>query len=306
MVGARTTSLGREMEAHAGVRPAYPPIAETGRLLIAAVPIGQPEDASGRLRAALRDTPVIAAEDTRRVRRLATALGIRLTARIVSNYDDIEGRRAPELLADLQAGQDVLLVTDAGMPGISDPGYRLVAAAAAAGVPVTVLPGPSAVTTALIVSGLPCDRFVFEGFLPRKAGDRSRRLAELATERRTLVLFESPRRVGATLAELAAAFGPDRPAAVCRELTKTHEEVLRGPLGELAETLQEGTLGEITLVLAGAPAAAPIALADAVALVAARVADGARRRDAIAAVAAESGLARRDLYNEVVRGPKTD
>ena len=306
MVGARTTSLGREMEAHAGVRPAYPPIGETGRLLIAAVPIGQPEDASGRLRAALRDTPVIAAEDTRRVRRLATALGIRLTARIVSNYDDIEGRRAPELLADLQAGQDVLLVTDAGMPGISDPGYRLVAAAVAAGVPVTVLPGPSAVTTALIVSGLPCDRFVFEGFLPRKAGDRSRRLAELATERRTLVLFESPRRVGATLAELAGAFGPDRPAAVCRELTKTHEEVLRGPLGELAETLQEGTLGEITLVLAGAPAAAPIALADAVALVAARVADGARRRDAIAAVAAESGLARRDLYNEVVRGPKTD
>jgi 16S rRNA (cytidine1402-2'-O)-methyltransferase len=306
MVGARTTSLGREMEAHAGVRPAYPPIAETGRLLIAAVPIGQPEDASGRLRAALRDTPVIAAEDTRRVRRLATALGIRLTARIVSNYDDIEGRRAPELLADLRAGQDVLLVTDAGMPGISDPGYRLVAAAAAAGVPVTVLPGPSAVTTALIVSGLPCDRFVFEGFLPRKAGDRSRRLAELAAERRTLVLFESPRRVGATLAELAAAFGPDRPAAVCRELTKTHEEVLRGPLGELAETLQEGTLGEITLVLAGAPAAAPIALADAVALVAARVAGGARRRDAIAAVAAESGLARRDLYNEVVRGPKTD
>jgi 16S rRNA (cytidine1402-2'-O)-methyltransferase len=304
MLEADATSLGLEMEAHADVRPAYPPITGGGRLIVAAVPIGQPQDASERLRAALRDTPVIAAEDTRRVRRLATALGIRLTAKIVSNYDDVEGRRAPALVAELEAGRDVLLVTDAGLPGISDPGYRLVAAAAAAGVPVTVLPGPSAVTTALIISGLPCDRFVFEGFPPRKAGDRARRLAELATERRTLVLFESPRRLAATLAELAAAFGPGRRAAICRELTKTHEEVLRGPLGELAEAVREGTLGEITLVIDGAPAAAAISMADAVALVAARVADGAQRRDAIAEVAAGSGLARRDLYNEVVRGPR--
>jgi 16S rRNA (cytidine1402-2'-O)-methyltransferase len=292
MLGANPTSLGLEMEAHDDELPAYTPIAGGSRLIVAAVPIGQPEDASARLRAALRDTPVIAAEDTRRVRRLATALGIRLTARIVSNYDEVEGRRAP------------VLVTDAGLPGVSDPGYRLVAAAVAAGVPVTVLPGPSAVTTALIVSGLPCDRFVFEGFLPRKGGERSRRLTELAAERRTLVLFESPRRLAATLTELAAAFGPDRRAAVCRELTKTHEEVLRGPLGELAEALQEGTLGEITLVIAGAPATAAISMADAVALVTARVADGDQRRAAIAAVAAEFGLPRRDLYNEVVRGPK--
>jgi 16S rRNA (cytidine1402-2'-O)-methyltransferase len=167
-----------------------------------------------------------------------------------------------------------------------------VAAATAAGLPVTVLPGPSAVTTALIISGLPCDRFVFEGFLPRKSGDRARRLAELATERRTLVLFESPRRLAATAAELAAAFGPDRRAAICRELTKTHEEV------------REGTLGEITLVIDGAPAGPAISMTDAVALVAARVAAGAQRRDAIAEVAAGSGLARRDLYNEVVRGPR--
>ena len=212
----------------------------------------------------------------------------------------------PALLAELQSGRDVLLVTDAGMPGVSDPGYRLVAAAAAAAVPVSVLPGPSAVTTALVISGLPCDRFVFEGFLPRKAGDRARRLAGLAAERRTLVLFESPRRLAVTLTELAAVFGPDRRAAICRELTKTHEEVLRGPLGELAEAVREGTLGEITLVVDGAPATAEISMADAVALVAERVADGAQRRDAIAEVAADFGLARRDLYNEVVRGPRTD
>jgi len=303
MVKARATSLGREMEAHAGVHPAYPPITRTGRLTIAAVPIGQPDDASARLRAALQEAPVIAAEDTRRIRRLATALGIRLPGRIVSYYDEVESRRVPVLLAELQSGRDVLLVTDAGMPGVSDPGYRLVAAAADAGVPVSVLPGPSAVTTALVISGLPCDRFVFEGFPPRRAGERARRFAELAAERRTLVFFESPRRLAVTLTELAAAFGPDRRAAVCRELTKTHEEVLRGPLGELAEAAQGGVLGEITLVIEGARAGAgTVSLPEAVRQVAARVEDGVPRRDAIAAVAAELGLARRELYNEVVRG----
>jgi 16S rRNA (cytidine1402-2'-O)-methyltransferase len=292
------------MEPHAGERPAYPPIGEAGSLIVAAVPIGQPDDASGRLRAALRDSPVIAAEDTRRVRRLATALGIRLAGRLVSNYDDVESRRAPALLAELQAGRDVLLVTDAGMPGVSDPGYRLVAAAAAAGMRVTVLPGPSAVTTALIISGLPSDRFVFEGFPPRRAGDRARRFAELAAERRTLVFFESPRRLAGTLAELAAAFGPARRGAICRELTKTHEEVLRGPLAELAAAAQDGLLGEVTLVVEGAPPGpAGVSLADAVQQVEARVAGGAARRDAIAAVAAETGVVRRELYNAVVRGP---
>ena len=219
----------------------------------------------------------------------------------------MESRRAPALLAELEAGRDVLLVTDAGMPGVSDPGYRLVAAAAEAGLRVTVLPGPSAVTTALIISGLPSDRFVFEGFLPRKAGDRSRRLAELAAERRTLVFFESPRRLAATLAELAPAFGPARRAAICRELTKTHEEVLRGSLTELAAAAQDGLLGEVTLVVEGAPSGqAGVSLGDAVQQVEARVAGGAARRDAIAAVAAETGVVRRELYNAVVRGPAAE
>lgn len=281
------------------------PKTEAGTLTVAAAPIGQPGDASARLGAALRDAVVIAAEDTRRVRRLATSLGVRLTGRIVSYYDDVETRRVPALLAELQAGTDVLLVTDAGMPGVSDPGYRLVVAAAEAGIRVTVLPGPSAVTAALAISGLPSDRFVFEGFLPRRAGDRARRLAELATERRTLVFFESPRRLAVTLGELAEAFGPNRRAALCRELTKTHEEVTRGSLAELDARTAERTLGEITLVVAGAPATGrPVPMESAIRQVAARVADGQPRRDAIAAVASDLGLARRTLYNAVV-GAKT-
>jgi 16S rRNA (cytidine1402-2'-O)-methyltransferase len=300
------------MEPHRSERPAYPPItgagsAEAGTLTAAAVPIGQPGDASARLREALGTAELIAAEDTRRVRRLAAALGVELTGRLVSYYDDVEARRVPGLLAELRSGRDVLLVTDAGMPGVSDPGYRLVAAAAEAGLPVRVLPGPSAVTTALVISGLPTDRFVFEGFPPRRAGDRSRRFAELATERRTLVFFESPRRLATTLAELAAAFGPDRWAAICRELTKTHEEVIRGPLAELAETAAAGLLGEITLVVAGASAAsATVPLAEAIRQVTVRVGNGEPRRDAIAAVAAAVGMSRRELYNAVVRGPVAD
>ena len=232
-----------------------------GTLLIAAAPIGRPDDASPRLAAALSAARIIAAEDTRRLRRLAAALGAELTARIVSYYDfgGVETRRAAGLLADLRAGHDVLLVTDAGMPGVSDPGYRVVAAAAAEGIRVSVLPGPSAVTAALAVSGLPTDRFCFEGFPARKPGERARKFAELAAERRTLIFFESGRRLGATLAGLAAAFGGDRRAAVCRELTKTHEEVRRGTLAELASWAGQRPpgqhpLGEITLVVAGAPA----------------------------------------------------
>src|ERR1700689_174263 len=198
---------------------------QAGVLTLAAGPIGRAEDASPRLGAQPARAPVIPAEDTPRVRWLASSLDVALTARIVSYYDAVETRRAAELLTTLQSGQDVLLVTDAGTPGISDPGYRLVAAAAAAGIRVTALPGPSAVTTALAVSGLPTDRFCFEGFPPRRAGERQRRFAELAEDRRTQVLFESPRRVAATLAELCASHGDDRAAVVCRELTQTHEGV---------------------------------------------------------------------------------
>jgi 16S rRNA (cytidine1402-2'-O)-methyltransferase len=279
------------------------PVQAGGTLIVAAVPIGQPGDASGRLARALEAAPVIAAEDTRRLRRLASALGVSLAGRVVSYYDDVEAQRTPRLLAGLLAGTDVLLVTDAGMPGVSDPGYRLVAAAISAGILVTVLPGPSAVTTALVVSGLPSDRFVFEGFPPRRAGERSRRLAELAAEPRTLVFFESPRRLPATLAELAGAFGGGRRAAVCRELTKTHEEVIRGTLSELASQLADGVLGEITLVVAGATARAPGGTPEqAAAIVAEREQGGQPRREAIAAVAGELGLPRREVYNAVVTG----
>lgn len=224
----------------------------SGTLTVAAVPIGRPGDASPRLADALATTAVVAAEDTRRVRRLAAALGVELAGRVVSYYDAVERSREAVLLAALRDGHDVLLVTDAGMPAVSDPGYRLVAAAAAAGARVTVLPGPSAVTAALAVSGLPSDRFCFEGFPPRKAGERARRLAGLAAEPRTMVFFESPRRAAATLAELARAFGPGRRAVACRELTKTYEEIRRGTLGELAAWATGGVLGEVTLVVEGA------------------------------------------------------
>ncbi|WP_300604358.1 16S rRNA (cytidine(1402)-2'-O)-methyltransferase [Trebonia sp.] len=223
-------------------------------LTLAAVPIGRADDASARLAAELEGADVIAAEDTRRLRRLATALEVKLTARVISYYDVIEARRAAELVAELQAGRNVLVVADAGMPGISDPGYRLVAAAVAAGIRVTAVPGPSAVTTALAICGLPTDRFCFEGFPPRKPGERARRFADLATDTRTQVFFESPRRLAATLAELRRSHGDDRAAVVCRELTKVHEEVRRGTLAELAswaDLESGGVRGEITLVVAG-------------------------------------------------------
>lgn len=229
----------------------------TGVLTLAAVPIGQAADAPGRLAAELAKADVVAAEDTRRVRRLAADLNVTMTGRIVSYYDVIEARRAAELVTELKAGRDVLVVTDAGMPAISDPGYRIVAAAAAEGITVTAVPGPSAVVTALAVSGLPTDRFCFEGFPPRKEGERTRRLAENAADTRTQVYFESPRRLAATLAELAVSHGEDRAGVVCRELTKTHEEIRRGNLGELAAWAADldgspgGVRGEITLVVAG-------------------------------------------------------
>ncbi len=273
----------------------------TGTLLLGAAPIGRADDASPRLRAALAAAPVIAAEDTRRLRRLAGDLGVELTGRIVSYYDQNERARSAELLAELLAGRDVLVVTDAGMPGVSDPGYRLVVAAVAEDVPVRVLPGPSAVTTALIMSGLPTDRFCFEGFPPRKPGERARRLAELADEPRTMVFFESPRRLAATLAAMAEAFGGDRPAAVCRELTKTYEEVRRGPLAELAGWAAPGVLGEITLVVGGAPARAGLTdPADLAAAVAAREGAGTPRKQAISEIAKENGVPKRTVYDAVV------
>lgn len=273
----------------------------TGTLIVAAAPIGCPGDASPRLAAALKDAPVIAAEDTRRVRRLAADLGVRLSGSIVSCYEAVEQQRAEKLLAHLRTGRDVLLVTDAGMPGVSDPGYRLVKAAAAAGIAVSPLPGPSAVTAALAVAGLPSDRFCFEGFLPRRAGDRRRRFAELAAERRTMVFFEASRRLAATLAEMAEAFGGERAAAACRELTKTHEEVRRGTLRDLAEWAASGVLGEVTLVVAGrADQRNRTDVGHAAEEVARRHAGGMSRKDAIAAVAADLGVPKRVVYDAVI------
>ena len=274
----------------------------TGTLILAAAPIGRADDASPRLRAALAEAPVIAAEDTRRLRRLAADLGVAPAGRIVSYYDQNERSRAVELLGDLRDGRDVLVVTDAGMPGVSDPGYRLVVEAVAADVPVTVLPGPSAVTTALVLSGLPTDRFCFEGFLPRKAGERAARLAELAEEPRTMVFFEAPHRLTASLEALAAAFGPARRAAVCRELTKTYEEIRRAPLSELAAWSADGVRGEITLVVEGAPPretlSDPAALAEAV-LTRERV--GVSRKEAIAEIAKENRVPKKVVYDAVLK-----
>ncbi|MEU8345421.1 16S rRNA (cytidine1402-2'-O)-methyltransferase [Actinomadura meyerae] len=274
----------------------------TGTLLLAAAPIGRAEDASERLRAALADAPVIAAEDTRRLRRLAGDLGVRTAGRVVSYNDLNERARAEGLVEELLAGRDVLVITDAGMPGVSDPGYRLVRAAVAAGVPVSALPGPSAVTTALAVSGLPTDRFCFEGFPPRKPGERARRFGALAGEPRTMVFFESPRRLADTLGAMAGAFGADRPAAVCRELTKTYEEIRRGTLGELAGWAADGVLGEITLVVGGAPEPSGLREpAELAAAVAAREEAGTPRKQAIAEVAKENGAPKRVVYDAVVK-----
>jgi 16S rRNA (cytidine1402-2'-O)-methyltransferase len=273
----------------------------TGRLVLGGAPLGQPGDVGPRLRRAMAEADVLAVEDTRRLHRLATDLEVTLTGRVVTFHESVERSRLPGLLAAREDGATVLLLTDAGMPSVSDPGYTLVRAAVEAGVEVTAVPGPSAVTTALAVSGLPVDRFCFEGFLPRKAGERRARLSGLADERRTMVFFESPHRLADALADAAAAFGEDREAAVCRELTKTHEEVRRGPLSSLAAWAAEGVRGEITLVVAGA-AARPVSLspAELAALVAGEEAAGATRKDAIRAVVARTGVPRRTVYDAVV------
>jgi 16S rRNA (cytidine1402-2'-O)-methyltransferase len=271
-------------------------------LVVAATPIGDPEDASPRLRRALENADVIAAEDTRRVRRLAATLGLHLAGRVVAVYDQVERGRADALLDDVESGRTVVLVTDAGMPLVSDPGHILVTRAISRGLPVTVLPGPSAVTAAIAVAGVPAERFCFEGFLPRRTGERRARLTELAGDARALVAFESPRRLAVSLADCVTAFGGERRAAVCRELTKTYEAVHRGTLAELAEWASTSeVLGEITVVIAGADRAAePVDPATLRAEVAAAVAAGSSRRDAVDAVAGSHGLARRRVYDAVL------
>jgi 16S rRNA (cytidine1402-2'-O)-methyltransferase len=277
-------------------------VTTTGRLVLAGVPLGNPGDASARLVQALATADIVAAEDTRRLRRLAADLGAEVPGRVVSYFDGNEERRTPELAGALRDGATVLVVTDGGMPSVSDPGYRLVVAAIADDIPVQVVPGPSAVTTALAASGLPCDRFAFEGFPPRKPAERRGFYAGLADEPRTLVFFEAPHRIAASLADLAAAFGADRPAAVCRELTKTYEEVRRGPLAELAEWAADGLRGEITVVVGGAPVRVPepVSAAALAAEVAAAIEDGTPRKEALSAVAVAHGLPRREVYDAVL------
>jgi 16S rRNA (cytidine1402-2'-O)-methyltransferase len=273
----------------------------TGRLLIGATPLGQPSDASARLVKSLASADVIAAEDTRRIRTLAQALDVKPAGKVVSLFDQNEASRVPALVAEIQGGATALLVSDAGMPLISDPGYRLVAACIEAGLPVHCLPGPSAVTTALAVSGLPSEKFCFEGFAPRKHAARLAWLQTLAAEQRTCVFFESPRRLADCLRDAVEALGPSRRAVVCRELTKTHEEIIRGTLAELAEWANDGVLGEITVVLAGATPR--VDLQTLVTEVNALVDDGMRVKDACAqVVAANPGSPpRRELYDAVLR-----
>lgn len=277
------------------------PAAPTGVLVLAGTPIGDTSDAPPRLAAELVAADVVAAEDTRRLRRLTQALDVQTTGRVVSYFEGNESARTPELVEALAGGARVLLVTDAGMPSVSDPGYRLVAAAVERGIKVTAVPGPSAVLTALALSGLPVDRFCFEGFLPRKAGERLGRLREVADERRTLVYFEAPHRLDDTLAAMAEVFGAERRAAVCRELTKTYEEVKRGGLGELAAWAAEGVRGEITVVVEGAPERAPVTdPEELVRRVLVREEAGERRKEAIAAVATEAGVPKREVFDAVV------
>ncbi len=275
-----------------------------GCLIVAATPIGNLDDASPRLRSALRDADIIAAEDTRRLLNLVRGLGVESEARVLSYFDNNESERTPELLRELIEGRTVLLVSDAGMPLVSDPGYRLISAALDAKVPVTVIPGPSAVLTALALSGLPVDRFSFEGFLPRKPGERVRRLVELGEEQRTMVFFEAPHRLLETLSAMAEQFGGDRPAAVCREMTKTYEETVRGPLTDIEQHFRDNApRGEVTIVVSGRTRALAESLTDdeVVALVLQEQALGAAPNAAIAAVAKRIGLNRQQVYDLVLK-----
>lgn len=283
-----------------GREPAVGSCGSAGVLVLAATPIGNAGDASPRLGEELTRAEVIAAEDTRRLPRLCAALGVAPAGRVVSLHEHNEGSRLDELVGVMAAGGRVLLVTDAGMPTVSDPGFRLVRAAVVAGLQVTCLPGPSAVLASLAVSGLPVDRFCFEGFPPRRPGERARRLRELGAEQRTMVFFEAPHRLAETLRAMTEAFGSDRAAVVCRELTKTHEEVRRGTLAELVSWAVDGPVrGEVTVVVGGAPAGSAD-MASAVAEVLALVEQGMRLKDACRHVGGRTGVPVRELYAAAV------
>ena len=272
----------------------------SGQLFLAATPIGNIGDASMRLREVLSSAQVIAAEDSRRAHRLISDLGITTSAQIWSFYDAVEEAKSPELISRVQQGETVVMISDAGIPSVSDPGYRLMQEAIAQGVKVSVIPGPSAVLAALAISGLPVDRFSFEGFLPRKSGERKTLCETLLHETRTMVFFEAPHRLVESLLDLQTVFGADRSAVVCRELTKTYEEVVRGTLAELVAWSDKEILGEITLVVAGADPLPETSPGEWVALVATRVEIGESQRDAIAAVARELGVPKRDVYDAVL------
>ncbi|HSK22531.1 MAG TPA: 16S rRNA (cytidine(1402)-2'-O)-methyltransferase [Egicoccus sp.] len=273
----------------------------SGTLVVVATPIGNLGDLSPRAAEALSTVDLVLAEDTRRTGRLLQHVGSQVPQRSLHEHNERE--RIGEIVQRLQAGERIALVSDAGTPAVSDPGYRLLAAVAEAGLTIEVVPGPSAALTALVASALPTDRVAFEGFLPRKGTARRERLEELRTERRTMVLFVSPHRADADLADLAAVLGADRPAALTRELTKLHEEVLRAPLGELAERVgRDGVRGEVTLVVGGAPAAAPAEVGDddLVARVRGLVATGMDKKAAIAEVAATAAVPKKVVYQAVV------
>ena len=272
---------------------------EAGTILLAATPIGDVRDASPRVVAALQGADIVAAEDTRRALALASRLGIKLGGRLVALHDHNEAEKAAGIVEAARGGARVVFVSDAGMPTVSDPGFRLARAAVDAGVPLSVLPGPSAPLVALALSGLPSDRFAFEGFLPRKDGEATRYLQDLATDPHTLIFFESPRRAAATLTRMAEVFGADRAAALCRELTKDYEEVRRGTLGELAEGAED-VLGEVTIVVAGYARSARAE--DHVGAVLALAAEGMRLKDAAAEVAAATGARKNDLYKAAYSG----
>jgi 16S rRNA (cytidine1402-2'-O)-methyltransferase len=272
-----------------------------GRIVLAATPIGNTGDASARLIELLGSADIVAAEDTRRLHRLVQSLGVTVGGRVISYHEHNEATKTAELLEQVRTGKTIVMVTDAGMPSVSDPGFRLVEGAVAAGLTVTAVPGPSAVLTALALSGLPTDRFCFEGFLPRKAGERAARLADLAAERRTMVFFEAPHRLESMLRALRERFGTDRRIAVCRELTKTYEEVIRGSVGELLIWAEGNEVrGEIAVVLGGAPEQAPGTPEDHVAAVNELVSQGIRLKEAVAAVAEDVRVSKRELYSAVL------
>lgn len=290
------------MTEYGSLIPAPPGDEPDGVILLAATPIGNPTDASQRLRDAILKADIVAAEDTRRFWGLCSRLGLKPTAQVIALHDHNEADKADWLVEEASAGKTVLVVSDAGTPTVSDPGFHLVQAAVDAYVRAVPIPGPSAALAALSVSGLPTDRFVFEGFLPRRKSEQNKRLAELASEPRTLILFESPRRTAKTLESLAERFGGNRPAALCRELTKTYEDVRRGSLRELAlHASQNEVLGEVTLVVGGMPEgqveAAREAQSGDLARAVLDLADqnGMRLKDAAAEIAEQVGVRKNQL-----------